>query len=174
MWKVIFSVLIMLSLSACETMRGSFRHPASSSREATDYLPKQREASGKRTFLFSPRHLVWAAYDEAGDMVRSGHAAGGSAECPEDGSDCRTTVGNFIVQRKGGADCKSSKYPLDSGGGAPMAYCMHFNKGYAIHGAPGDPNVHQSHGCIRVRTHVARWLNQDFLRIGSKVIVQSY
>lgn len=174
MWKMIFSVFIMLSLSACETVRGTIGFPASSWRQATDYLPSEREPNGKRTFVFSPRHLVWAAYDENGQLVRSGHAAGGSKKCPEDGSNCRTVTGNFIVQRKGGADCKSSKYPLEEGGGAPMAYCMHFHKGYAIHGSPGEPNVHQSHGCIRVRTHVARWLNQDFLRIGSKVIVHDY
>lgn len=167
------TVIAMIGLlSSCATV-GTMENPASSNRKAENYLPKKVEASNKRSFVFSARHLVWAAYDKSGNMVRSGHAAGGSEFCPEDGSNCRTVIGTFKVQRKGGADCQSSKYPLGEGG-APMAYCMHFHKGYAIHGAPGSPNVHQSHGCIRVRTGVARWLNEEFLNVGSTVKVLPY
>jgi len=169
-FKHLFIIVSAFLLTACGTL-GTLGNPASPHRDARNHLPEQREATGKKAFVFSPRHLVWAAYDESGRMVRSGHAAGGSDECPEDGSNCRTVVGKFKVQRKGGADCTSSKYPLDEGGGAPMAYCMHFHKGYAIHGAPGSPDVHQSHGCIRVRTGVARWLNREFLNVGSTVEV---
>lgn len=136
-------------------------------------FPTKRVATGKKTFIFNPRHLAWAAYDEDGFLVRTGAASGGSDACPEDGADCRTVTGEFRVQRKGNSDCKSSKYPLGEGG-APMAYCMHFHEGYAIHGAPGTPSWHNSHGCIRVSNSDARWLNKDFLNVGSTVIVKPY
>lgn len=170
MFKKIAMTAACLSLIACATTEPNL---ASSGKSPEQAFPTMREASNKRTFMFSPRDMAWAAYDKQGYRVKTGRAGGGSAECPEDGSDCRTVVGSFSVQRKGGEDCESSKYPLGEGG-APMAYCMHFHKGYAIHGAPGEPNGHYSHGCIRVTKEDARWLNQDFLNVGSKVIVGPY
>lgn len=136
-------------------------------------FPKNRQATGKKTFVFSPKHYSYAAYNEEGERVRVGHASGGSTVCPEANRSCKTVRGNFKVHRKGGEDCSSSKYPLGSGG-APMAYCMHFYKGFAIHGAPGGPTGHQSHGCIRVQKADARWLNEEFLDVGDNVIVTSY
>lgn len=163
--------LISLSLMACSSVKDP--NLASSGLSPERAFPSQIEASNKKTFIFSPRDMAWAAYDKDGYRVKTGRAGGGSYQCPEDGEDCRTVVGQFKVLRKGGADCKSSKYPLGEGG-ASMAYCMHFHKGYAIHGAAGVPNGHFSHGCIRVTTEAARWLNEDFLNVGSNVIVGEY
>tara|TARA_B110000879_G_scaffold205592_1_gene286203 strand:- start:219 stop:734 length:516 start_codon:yes stop_codon:yes gene_type:complete len=163
--------IICVSLMACATTTNP--NLVSSGKSPENAFPMKREASNKRTFLFSPKDMAWAAYDKQGFRVKTGPAGGGSAVCPEDGSDCRTVIGEFTVQRKGGADCESSKYPLGTGG-APMAYCMHFHKGYAIHGAPGEPKGHYSHGCIRVKKEDARWLNKDFLNIGSNVVVGPY
>ena len=143
-------------------------------REAPERVfPAVSEATGKKTFVFKPHDLAWAAYDEQGNRVKVGPAGGGVASCPETGEDCRTVRGVFQVQRKGGADCVSKKYPIGRGG-APMAYCMHFHEGYSIHGSPGVPNGHSSHGCIHLSLEDARWLNEDFLQVGSTVKVEDY
>ncbi|HAT9080505.1 TPA: L,D-transpeptidase family protein, partial [Legionella pneumophila subsp. pneumophila] len=31
-----------------------------------------------------------------------------------------------------------------------------------------------SHGCVRVKPQDARWLSQNFIKIGTKVIIKSY
>lgn len=170
MIKNLCTVALCFTLVACVTTDPNL---ASSGKSPDNAFPEKREASNKKTFIFSPRDMAWAAYDKEGYRVKTGRAAGGSDVCPEDGTDCRTVIGEFSIQRKGGEDCTSSKYPLGEGG-APMAYCMHFHKGYAIHGAPGVPNGHYSHGCIRVTNDDAEWLNKDFLNIGSNVIVGPY
>lgn len=170
MYKLLTVTTTSFLLIGCAMKDPNYATPTTSSAKV---FPLKREASVHRTFMFSPRDLAWAVYDREGNRVRTGMAGGGSYQCPENGADCRTVRGTFKIQRKGGADCKSSKYPLGEGG-APMAYCMHFHKGYAIHGAPGMPNGHYSHGCIRVTNEDARWLNEEFLNIGSKVIVGPY
>lgn len=125
-------------------------------------------------FVFSPKHLSWAAYYN-GKKIRSGKASGGKAYCPDIGRGCKTIVGTFRIISKKGPGCKSSKFPVETRGGALMPWCMHFHhKGYAIHGSPDVPNYNASHGCIRVKPKDAKWLNQEFLRIGSKVVVLSY
>jgi len=125
-----------------------------------------------RTFVFSPRSLTWKAYDN-GRLVRSGRASGGKGYCPDVRRRCRTPVGHFRVNAKRGAGCKSSKYPLPNGG-AKMPYCMFFYRGYAIHGSNNVPNHNASHGCIRVHPPAAKWLNHNFLRMGTRVIVKPY
>lgn len=134
------------------------------------FQPQKLYAS--TVFEFSPRHLRWKAYRN-GRLVRSGRASGGKGYCPDVRRRCRTPIGNFRVYRKQGPGCHSSKYPLPRGG-APMPYCMHFYRGYAIHGSNNVPNYNASHGCIRVPPSDARWLNRNFMRIGTRVIVKSY
>ncbi len=130
-------------------------------------------ATGSRVFVFRPAWLTWAAYDEEGYLINTGRASGGSHWCPDLGGPCRTVTGKFEIYRKGTATCRSSKYPRPNGG-APMPYCMHFHKGYAIHGSNAVPNFNASHGCIRVPVADARWLNSNFMTIGTKVIVHAY
>jgi len=125
-----------------------------------------------RSFVFSPRSLTWKAY-ENGRLVKSGRASGGKGYCPDVRRRCRTPVGHFRVNAKRGAGCKSSKYPLPRGG-AKMPYCMFFYRGYAIHGSNNVPNHNASHGCIRVHPPAAKWLNHNFLRMGTRVIVKPY
>ena len=158
MYKGLIAIIASILLSACTTVV---------------YLPGKVEGTGKNNFIFSPKARAWAAYDPQGNRVRVGKASGGVDACPEDGEDCRTVTGIFSVKRKGSSDCESQKYPLGAGG-APMPYCMHFHQGYAIHGSSDVPNFPSSHGCIRVNTDDARWLNQEFLAVGSPVIVKSY
>jgi hypothetical protein len=174
MIRVLQVLLPAVFLVGCSSMGNVGYLPSGASASGnSSAFPSQRAATGKKTFVFSPKHYSYAAYNEEGQRVRVGHASGGSNVCPEANRSCRTVTGNFAIHNKGGADCTSSKYPLGSGG-APMAYCMHFHKGFAIHGAPGGPTGHQSHGCIRVQKADARWLNEDFLSVGDSVIVQSY
>ena len=131
-----------------------------------------RHSSYKRVFVFSPRNLTWRAY-ENGRLIRSGRASGGKGYCSDVKRACRTPRGTFTVGRKGGANCRSSRYPLGRGG-ARMDYCIFFSKYYAIHGSNNVPRYNASHGCIRVLPSAARWLNRSFLRPGDKVIVTSY
>jgi hypothetical protein len=140
-----------------------------------NYFPPTRPATGNRVFMFSPRRGAWAAYDEQGKRVNTGKASGGASYCSDIGRSCRTVVGTFRVYAKGDSGCISGRYPVETHGGAPMPYCMHFHpKGYAIHGSYNIPNYNASHGCIRVTPPVARWLNQNFMQTGSTVMVLPY
>ena len=136
-------------------------------------LPNTIRQQGVNTFVFSPRHLQWAAYDPTGGLVAYGRANGGSDYCADLGKPCRTPQGRYKVFRRGAADCESNTFPLGEGG-APMPYCMFFRGGYAIHGSPVISMRNASHGCIRVTTDSARWLYEDFISSSTKVVVLSY
>lgn len=136
-------------------------------------LPKQIAPKGHNVFVFSPRYKRWAAYDNNGQRVARGRANGGSHFCDDLGRACQTPVGTFSVHTKGSPDCKSRKFPVGIGG-APMPYCMYFQGGNAIHGSPWVSENNSSHGCIRVSTPAARWLHQNFMRVGTKVMVLPY
>lgn len=125
------------------------------------------------TVVFSPRTLQWKAIGDGGKVVRTGHASGGRGYCPDIHRSCRTPTGTYHVISKSGPSCRSTRYPVGKGG-APMPYCMFFSKYYAIHGSPDVPRRNASHGCIRVPPSDARWLNQNFVRIGTRVVVTSY
>lgn len=130
-------------------------------------------ALAQKTFVFDPNQHRWYAYDN-GQLVRSGIASGGKGYCADSGRRCKTPSGTFSVIDKGGPGCKSTRYPLPNGG-APMPYCMFFTKYYAVHGSnqvSGTANL--SHGCVRVQNEAARWLSQNFMTIGTKVIVKPY
>jgi len=137
------------------------------------HFADKRPATGKRTFVFDPKQLAWAAYDSEGNLMKTGIASGGANYCSDIGRPCRTPVGKFSVHREGGPNCKSNKYPLGKGG-APMPHCAFFTGGYAVHGSPDVPAYNASHGCIRVTPSAARWLDSNVLDNGSTVIVDSY
>ncbi|KTD16075.1 L,D-transpeptidase [Legionella jordanis] len=124
------------------------------------------------TFIFSPRTRTWKAVQN-GKVIRSGKASGGSHYCKDIRRSCRTPSGVYRIWSKGGAGCVSSRYPLPHGG-AKMPYCMFFSKYYAIHGSYEVPNYNASHGCIRVLPSDALWLSRNFIKIGTKVVVQPY
>lgn len=131
----------------------------------------RRRYRGK-VFIFDPRRHRWYAYRN-GRLVASGVAAGGASYCRDIKRSCRTPTGTFRIIRKGGANCRSSRYPRPNGG-ARMDYCMFFSKYYAIHGSSNVPAANVSHGCIRVKPSAARWLHRNFLFHGTKVIVRPY
>ncbi|MBU0455316.1 MAG: L,D-transpeptidase [Gammaproteobacteria bacterium] len=143
--------------------------------KGANHFAMTRPATGRRVFIFDPKLGSFAVYDGHGQRMNTGRASGGSVYCPDIGRPCRTIVGRFSIVSKGGADCVSSAYPIETNGGAPMPYCMHFgSKGYAIHGSNAVPDYNASHGCIRVSPTVARWLNTQFMQIGSTVIILPY
>lgn len=148
-------------------------HLAKKSKKVSRAFPQKRKSSGSRTFVFSPKKLMWAAYSSDGKLIKTGRASGGKGYCSDVRRSCRTPRGTFRVYSKGSPSCRSSKYPLGRGG-APMPYCMFFHRGYAIHGSPNVPNYNASHGCIRVRPAAAKWLSNNFMRHGTKVIVTPY
>jgi lipoprotein-anchoring transpeptidase ErfK/SrfK len=124
------------------------------------------------TFIFNPRAKMWKAVQN-GKVIRTGKASGGSKYCADIKRSCKTPSGVYRVWSKGGPGCVSSRYPLPSGG-AKMPYCMFYSKYYAIHGSHHVPNYNASHGCIRVLPGDALWLSRNFIKIGTKVVVQPY
>lgn len=144
-------------------------------RSAMDYSPfnAQIPASGSKVVLVSPKELAWAAYGEDGHLVKWGPASLGKDFCPDIGRGCRTAIGTFSVQTKEGANATSSLYPKPTGG-APMPYSMKFYKSYALHGSPFVAGRNDSHGCVRMFIEDARWLNQDFVQTGTKVVIMPY
>lgn len=131
-------------------------------------------AYANRVFVFDPNQARWFAYD-GGELVGDGPASGGKNYCPDLGRSCRTPAGTYRIQAKRGADCVSSIFPLNkSKPRARMPYCSFFRGGYAIHGSNHVPGYNASHGCIRVHPEDARWLQQNFLSIGTTVIVKPY
>lgn len=145
-----------------------------SDRKGSNYFPEKRQATGKKVFIFDPKATAWAAYDAQGNRVKTGSASGGKDFCEDVGRPCRTVTGSFRVYSKKGEECTSSIYPIETGGGAKMPYCMHFHGGYSIHAAYEVPNYNASHGCIRVLPSAAKWLNQNFIDVGTSVIVKPY
>lgn len=139
-----------------------------------NYFPKQIPATGQRTFVFDPKAYAWAAYNENGQRLMTGSASGGQDICKDVGKPCRTVTGTFRVYNKRGLECKSGEYPVETEGGAKMPYCMYFFQGYTIHAAYDVPLYNSSHGCVRVLPSAAKWLNEQFILIGTRVIVLSY
>ena len=165
----ISTLTILLFLNGCATT-----HPTPKP-NVDDVFPPTQHTTGKKVFEFDPNYNLWAVYDEEGNRVKIGRASGGKDYCPEIGRPCRTPAGTFKILSKGDEDCKSSRYPIATSGGAYMGYCMHFHpKGYAIHGVTSLPDYNNSHGCIGVTVEDAQWLNQYFLEKGSKVVVRPY
>jgi lipoprotein-anchoring transpeptidase ErfK/SrfK len=137
-------------------------------------FPLTLDATGKKRFIFDPKLAAWAAYDAEGHRVMTGAASGGKDYCEDAGKPCRTATGRFHVYNKRGLDCRSGEYPVETTGGAKMPYCMYFYRGFTIHAGYEVPTHNTSHGCIRVWPSAAKWLNENFIDIGTEVTVLSY
>lgn len=138
-------------------------------------FPFQREALGEKVIIWDPSELAWGAYDEKGRLMRWGPGVGGKNYCPDIRRSCRTVVGDdFKILYKKGANARSDRYPVGRGG-APMPYYMPFyGPNYGFHGSPNVPGMHDSHGCVRLFTADAKWLNMDFAEKGTRVIIKPY
>ena len=105
--------------------------PRSSDTNPHDYAPMSRQISppGERIIIVHLDRLAFGAYNAQGNLEYWGPASGGRGYCPDTGRGCHTTAGNFSIQSKGSAWCKSTKFPVGRGG-APMPYCMFFHGGF--------------------------------------------
>lgn len=137
-------------------------------------FPDKITPPGQKEVIVDLNKLAWAAYDPDGNLVHWGPASGGKGYCPDVGEPCYTVSGTFKIFRKQPAQCVSSVFPIEYDGGAPMPYCMHFYNGYALHGSYEVPGYNASHGCVRMFINDARWLNEQFTTIGTRVVVLPY
>lgn len=143
-------------------------------------FPRYIDPPGEKIIFVSQTELAFGAYDPDGELVWWGPISSGKDFCPDIGESCKTPNGDFRIMRTQGIECISTIFPKNPNGedgGAPMPYCMHFNGGIAFHGSTAVPGHRDSHGCVRMFTEDARWLNQDFVQVtfgrqkGTRVIV---
>lgn len=153
--------------------RAQYQTHHSDDTKGRSHFPKHRADIKQKTFIFDPKATAWAAYDANGNRVKTGRASGGKGFCADVGRPCRTVTGRFKVYSKRGPDCVSNKYPVGEGG-APMPNCMFFHGGYSIHGSYNVPDHNASHGCVRVLPSAAKWLDNNFMQIGTRVVVERY
>jgi lipoprotein-anchoring transpeptidase ErfK/SrfK len=153
---------------SCHTRPDTKKHKSkklAESAEVANVSVQERYSGFEHVLIINPQTHRWYAYD-GGRVLKSGVAAAGK-------SGHRTPTGVFHVQSKGGADCRSSRYPKPYGG-ARMDYCMFFTHLHAVHGSGSVPADNVSHGCVRVTPTSAQWLSSHFVNVGTKVIVRSY
>lgn len=124
--------------------------------------------------------LAWGAYNKFGQLVRWGPVSSGSNRCPDVSDGCLTPVGSFRILRKQGPECVSNTFPRRINGihgGGDMPYCLTFFRGFALHGSSELPGYPASHGCVRLFTNDAKWLNEIFVHVrsnehqGTRVII---
>lgn len=131
--------------------------------------------TGEKQVIVDQEKLAWGAYNAEGNLVKWGPISSGKDYCPDIGKRCRTQTGVFRIFGKQNKRCRSRAFS------ANMPYCMFFYKGFAMHGSNDIPGKRASHGCIRMFTHDAKWLNYEFVSVshkgndfkGTKVIVQA-
>ncbi|OGV28814.1 MAG: endopeptidase IV [Legionellales bacterium RIFCSPHIGHO2_12_FULL_35_11] len=136
-------------------------------------------ADNEKQVIIDQDKLAWAAYDANGDLVKWGPIASGRTKCPDSANSCLTLTGTYRVFSKEDEKCKSDIFPIGRGG-AKMPYCMFFHKGFAMHGSDDIPGYRASHGCVRMFSRDAKWLNHEFVesgndsnnQVGTKVIVR--
>lgn len=132
-------------------------------------MPTRIEDPDENVVYVDLEKMAFGAYDDDGYLQLWGPISGGRTKCSDSNRSCKTVTGSFEVYREGTHKCASRKYPLGKGG-APMAYCMFFKGGYAMH-VGKLPGFHASHGCVRLFYDDAKWLNKEFVEKGTKVIV---
>lgn len=130
-------------------------------------FPQKIDGEHEREIIVDQDKLAWGAYDEQGQLVKWGPIASGSDKCSDSHKACRTLTGIFRVFSKEGPLCKSNIFPIGKGG-AKMPYCMYFHKGFALHGSDDIPGYRASHGCVRMFTRDAKWLNEEFVTISKE------
>ena len=138
-------------------------------------------SQGEKTIYISQKNLAWAAYDAQGELIWWGPISPGMSHCGARG-ECHTPSGAFRIIRKQDIDCISTAFPVradGNNGGAAMPYCMHFFRGFALHGSSSVPGFPASHGCVRMFIEDAQWLNEEFIELpgngfkGTRVIIDA-
>lgn len=146
-------------------------------------FPRYIEPPGEKVIYVNQKELAWAAYNDEGELVWWGPISTGSGHCKSPDGTCITPPGSFRVINKQDIDCISTVFPIRTNGvngGALMPYCMHYFRGYALHGSNSVPGYRASHGCVRMFIEDARWLNEEFIAVpedgfskGTRVIVSA-
>lgn len=184
-----FSCFIFLMLTSCATepdglvdnssglpmYQGQAPYSNSFNEDKYATLLPQSVNSGEKMILVDPNAYAWGAYDATGRLVKAGIASAGGDYCPDEGAPCKTQAGSFRIFSLGDASCISHTYPIGNPGSL-MPYCMFFNKGQSLHGAPDQmmSERNESHGCVRMRIPDAEWIRYNFASIGTKVVVLPY
>lgn len=145
-------------------------------------FPRYIEPFNERTILINQKQLAFGAYDEQGELLWWGPISSGILQCSSPDGTCLTPTGSFRIIRKQDEECISTVFPQRANGdngGALMPYCMHFFRGFALHGSDSVPGKRASHGCVRMFIEDARWLNEEFITLpggdsqGTRVIIDS-
>jgi hypothetical protein len=145
-------------------------------------FPRYIDSQGEKIIFVNQDELAWGAYDEQGQLVWWGPLSSGSGLCLQLNGRCETPSGEFRVIRKQDIDCISTAFPRRANGingGAEMPYCMHFFRGFALHGSDTVPGYRASHGCVRMFIEDARWLNEDFVNLpgggmqGTRIVIEA-
>lgn len=143
-------------------------------------FPRQIAEIGEKVVYVNQKLLAFAAYDASGELIWWGPVSPGISNCQNSYEGCKTPVGSFNVVRKQDANCISTAFPVrknGDNGGAAMPYCMHFLRGFALHGSQEVPGFPASHGCVRLFLEDARWLNEEFIDLpggnskGTRIII---
>ncbi|KTC73174.1 L,D-transpeptidase [Legionella bozemanae] len=121
------------------------------------------DADGEKQIIVDQEKLAWAAYNHQGHLVKWGPISSGRDKCVDSPKSCRTLTGTFRVFSKENEQCRSNTYD-----NAKMPYCMYFHKGFALHGSNDIPGYRASHGCVRLFTEDAKWLNHEFIELSSE------
>lgn len=127
---------------------------------------------GQKLLLVDLRVFAFAAYDPQGNLQYWGPASGGDQWCSDSPLHCQTATGTFKIYRMKGADCVSNKYPIASQGGSHMPFCMYYYQAYALHAYTMTGFAHRSHGCIHLFYGDAKWLQENFVELGTAIIVK--
>ncbi|MEE9451794.1 MAG: L,D-transpeptidase [Gammaproteobacteria bacterium] len=144
-------------------------------------FPRYIDSHGEKVIFVSQTKLAWGAYDEEGELVWWGPISSGKDYCGGVGKSCKTPGGSYRIFRRQGVGCVSTAFPRrrsGRNGGSRMPYCMHYYRGYALHGFAIVPGERASHGCVRLFPEDAKWLNQDFIALpkgdyrGTKLIIE--
>ncbi|MCK4609167.1 MAG: L,D-transpeptidase, partial [Gammaproteobacteria bacterium] len=95
-------------------------------------MPYSIKPNKHNTIMISKSKQAFGAYDTNGYLIHWGPISAGKGWCPDVAKRCVTPSGNFSIIRKGDVNCISTIFPVPDGG-APMAFCMFFSGGYALH-----------------------------------------
>ena len=134
-------------------------------------LPKHIDTHGEKEVLIDLSLFAFGAYDQSGHLIYWGPESSGAPTCPASATSCATPTGDFRVFRIEGKDCTSKEFPLETHGGAPMPYCMFFHGGAAFHTSTLSGFINRSGGCVRLFNSDAKWLNETFVKKGTRVVV---
>lgn len=130
-------------------------------------FPLKMVSDNQKQIIVDQDKLAFAAYDAEGTLLKWGPISSGRDRCPDANRSCRTLTGIYRVFSKENEKCVSDVFPIGKGG-AQMPFCMYFHKGFALHGSADIPGVRASHGCVRMFTQDAKWLNENFVELSSE------